>query len=240
MYQQAEILQAATHQLLCLSNSLDFRFARNLASVPLLQEEVHIASTWYPIVFNHQGPRRPLALLGLNNSNRYLAADGRWTVPYIPAFVRRYPFTLGAATSAQTDQTPQHHLMIDRAAPHFSEKGAPLFDSNGQPTPVVQQALTFLNAYQTAAQHTEHLHQALFDAKAVIDKTLSVAQGQQLHAIGGFAIADEAVVYALSDATLATWARNGLLATVYAHWASLRHLEALVAAEAAAQQVHPH
>ena len=228
MYHAPTVLDPGAHAHLSYTARSTHEHAANLTTVPLLDEEAVLAGAHYVIVFPVQGSARPLALLGLTNRNRYLDAEGRWTAPYIPACVRRYPFVLGESSTPDG----KLHLAFDAQAPHFAGQGEPLFTPAGDPSPVTQSALEFLSTYHRAAQRSDAFYQPLLDAAVIVGKDLSQTQDGKTHLIGGFGVVDRDRLHALPDATLAAWARSGLLATVYAHWASLRHLQALVAAEA--------
>lgn len=240
MYQNPAILHPAAHAQWRFTDLQTYAHTAALTRVPLVHEELPLVAAQGVIVFEADSAApQPLALLGLEAHNRCLDPQHRWATPYVPAAVRRYPFALG-----QDDKHPdQWHLCIDTAAPHFSPtQGQALFNEQQQPTELAQRAMTLVTTHHQAQARTVALYQALADAGVIRPKVVSLidTQTRTTHAIGGFAVVDEALVYALPDATLAAWARNGLLAGIHHHWASLRHLEALVAAEAAAQQAHTH
>jgi hypothetical protein len=226
MYKTPEVFNKDMHGQLTYATQNDYAYAKAQTAVPLLSEEVAEASAYYPIVFATDGSARPLALLGLKEQNLYLDAGNRWTAEYIPAFIRRYPFVFGHGT----ENTQQLHLAIDRSAPHFAGQGDPLFTPEGEPSAVATNAMSFLTQYQAASQRTEAAHQPLLEAGVLVAKDLNQQIGDQTHMIGGFSVIDQRKLNALSDETLARWARSGLLATVYAHWTSLRHLQKLVIA----------
>ena len=226
MYTSPEVLTKEAHGQLTFTAQTDYAYASAQTTAPLLSEEIAQASACYPIVFATDGSSRPLALLGLKQENLYLDADKRWTADYIPAFIRRYPFVFGqGAENAET-----LHLAIDVAAPHFAGQGEPLFTAEGEPSAVANSAMSFLTQYQASSQRTEAAHQPLLDSGVLVAKNLTQQIGSETHVIGGFSVVDQEKLNALPDETLAAWARSGLLATVYAHWASLRHLQKLVLA----------
>lgn len=221
MYQKPELLDQSTHGQLRYTAQNTYHFARLQTTAPLLSEEIAEASAYYPIVFATDGSARPLALLGLRDQNVFIDEAGRWTAEYIPAFIRRYPFVFGQGA----ENPSKLFLAIDAAAPHFSGAGEALFTPEGEPAAVATSTMNFLTAYQTAANRTESAHQSLLEAGVIVAKTLTQEIDQQVHAIGGFSVVDQEKLNALLDEKLAQWARSGLLATVYAHWASLRHLQ---------------
>ena len=226
MYQTPEVLNKEAHGKLTYTAQNKYAFARSQTTAPLLSEEIAEAGAYYPIVFATDGSARPLALLGLTEQNLYLDADNRWTAAYIPAFIRRYPFVFGQGT----DNTDKLYLAIDITAPHFAGQGEALFTPEGEPAAVATSAMNFLTNYQTSSLRTEAAHKPLFDAGVIVAKNLTQQMGDQTHLIGGFSVVEQDKLNALPNETLAQWARSGLLATVYTHWASLRHLQKLVVA----------
>lgn len=226
MYQTPEVLNKEKHGELTYKGINTYEFARGQTTAPLLMQEIAEASAYYPIVFATENSARPLALLGLTDRNVYIDDAGQWTVDYIPAFIRRYPFVFA---TGETD-TETFHLAIDTSAPQFAGEGEPLYTEDGEPSAIVKNAMEFLTAYQRASISAESMYQALLDAGVLVAKTLAQQIGNDTHAIGGFSVVDEEKFKALPDETLALWARNGLLATVYAHWSSLRHLQKVTVA----------
>lgn len=234
MYQTPEILDSTTHASLTYTEQSLWNFARTQTQAPVIAEELAEIAAYYPIVFPVDAGR-PLALLGLRDQNVFIDEAGRWTAPYIPAFIRRYPFILAHVG----DNQEQLHLAADVKAPHFAgTAGTPLFGSDGQPSELAKNAMSFVTSYQTAANQMDAAHKALYDAGVIQPKNLTQQVGHETHVIGGFGVVDREKLNALPDETLAAWARTGVLATVYHHWASLRHLEKLVVASSRPAQVN--
>lgn len=77
----------------------------------------------------------PVALLGAK-ANAYLAPDGRWLAPYVPATLRGYPFALANAEDGS------RILAID--ADRLSDAGDTLFTEDGETSDTVQATLDFL------------------------------------------------------------------------------------------------
>ena len=104
-------------------------FSRGLHAVPLGASEFALAIRDYPIVFLQRRADTPLeavAILGMQaGQNLFVMPDGRWDRrTYIPAFIRRYPFSISGAGDART-------ICVDPAA--VVENGEPLFDDKGAP-----------------------------------------------------------------------------------------------------------
>ena len=230
MYQTPELLDKTSHADLRYSAPSTWAFARDLASTPLAVDEIERAAIYYPTVFSTDGEPSLLAILGLNGKNVFLDSNNHWTVDYIPASIRRYPFAL-AQGATNADGTAQYFLAIDKSAPHFQgEGGEALITDSGELGEPAANALGFLKVFREGILKTEAVLKA-FDAQGIlVAKTLTIQDGNATRMIGGFRVVDAEQLKALPDAVLAQWARNGFLALIHAHWNSLRHLNAVAIA----------
>ncbi len=227
MYQSAEPLNKSAHAHLRYRALNEYGFSRALTTAALSVDECEQASYEYPILFSAQGePLSLLAVLGLNGENVYLDANNHWTGSYVPAYVRRYPFAL-----AQGPEADQFFLAIDRQAPHFSAQDAEaLLTAEGELGEPAVKALGFLKVYRESMLKTEAVLNVFASKGILVAQELTVKDGDTTRVIGGFRVVDAKKLYALSDEVLAQWARNGFLQLIYAHWNSLRHLNAVAVA----------
>jgi hypothetical protein len=187
----------------------------------------------YPIVYVRAGKDEasgedmiaPMAVLGLSqNENLYLQTGGGWRTPYVPAYLRRYPFGMAQLNAEQMA------VCIDRAYPGFSEtEGEPLFDGQGQPTKLLQDVQRFVEDYETEIQRTRafcvELNKAGLFQDMRFDATLP---GGQTLAVDGFLAIDEKKLAELPDAKVVEWHRNGLLGLVHAQQISMGLMRRLV------------
>ena len=223
----------------------DFSFARNTNSVILAGIEFTEAAKEYPIVFANAGDSIvPVALLGLRNEeNLFVKEDGSWDARYIPAFVRRYPFVL-----AETGDDPNQRMVcIDEAFAGFNqEDGEPLFE-NAEATPVLQQAIDFLEEYQKQYLRTEAFLNRLksLDLLMSLNAKVDLVSGEQFALTGLLAI-DEKKLLALDDLQALQFFRSGELGWVYCHLMSIgslgnmvNRIAAVAGAEAAATKAGP-
>lgn len=217
------------------SSTGDFSFAAKTNSVILAGVEFSEAAKVYPIVFAEVGEAMvPVALLGLRNEeNLFVDADGKWDARYIPAFVRRYPFVL-----AETGEQNQRMVCIDEGFAGFNKKeGEALFDGE-EPTPILQQAIDFLEEYQRQYLRTEQFMKRLKDLDLLmsLNAKVDLADGQQF-ALTGLHVVDEKKLLGLSDEDALAFFRSGELAWVYCHLASLGSLGGMIdrVAKAAAE-----
>jgi hypothetical protein len=221
-YKNPEPLRADLHAPLRLSVEPDFRFAADTNAVPIMAGEFIAAGRFYPIVFAGD-PVMPAAVLGLETRNLFVADNGAWAgAPvYIPAYVRRYPFTF-------IQQDSNFILGIDLACSRLLQGGKdyknaqPLFVDDGQPSPLIQESLRFCSALQADHMVTREFAAALKAQNLLIEQNAqAVSEHGRQYRVQGFSVVDAARFQALPDTTLLEWHRKGWLALVHAHLASL-------------------
>ncbi|MBF0620746.1 MAG: SapC family protein [Magnetococcales bacterium] len=205
-----------------------FRFAAKTNSVILSGVEFVEAAKEYPIVFTRiggEGNPIPLALLGLrNDENLFVQKDGAWDARYIPAFVRRYPFVLSKAPKGE-----QFMVCVDESYPGMNEEeGAPLFDEKGEQTPLLANAVNFLQDYQAQIQRTEQFTKTLIDNELLVDLTArATGPDQAQYSLGGLMAIDEKKLRALPDDKVLALFKSGELGWIYSHLVSLSNLPTL-------------
>ena len=181
----------------------------------------------YPIVFTRMPNGRivPVAMLGLRNrENLFVEEDGRWMANYIPAFVRRYPFVLAQLGGDSLG------VCVDEAYAGLSEQeGEPLFDEQGRNSPVLGNALEFLQRFQQEFARTEAFCQRLEQAGLLreMNAKADLADGRSF-TVNGLLVVDEPKLMALPDATALSLFRKGELHLVSMHLASLSNMQRLV------------
>ncbi len=233
-YQNPVALNKQTHKDVRLkSMENDFTFARKTNSVILAGVEFAEAAKDYPIVFARVGDNIvPVALLGLRNSeNLFIKDDGSWDARYIPAFVRRYPFVLAEAG----ENSQQRVVCIDESYPGMSQtEGEALFDGD-EPTPLLKQAIGFLEEYQKQYVRTEAFlrHLQELDLLVSLNAKVDLVDGQQF-SMTGLLVVDEKKLLGLDDAKAVQFFRTGELSWVYCHLMSLGCLGGMVNRVAAA------
>lgn len=198
----------------------DYSFANGTNSVILAGVEFTEAAKEYPIVFAQAGENIvPVALLGLRNEeNLFVQEDGKWDARYIPAFVRRYPFVL-----AEVPDQSQRVVCIDGDYAGFDDQtGEALFEEGGEPTPMLKQAMDFLEEYQKQYQRTETFLARLKDNDLLmsLNARVDLVDGKQF-ALSGLLAVDERKLLELSDEKALEFFRAGELAWIYCHLMSL-------------------
>ena len=229
-YKSPEPLRADLHAGLRLSTAPDFRFTADTNAVPIMGGEFIAAGRFYPIVFAGE-PLMPAVVLGLGAKNLFVNEEGLWAQPpgYIPAYVRRYPFTF-------IQQDNNFILGIDMACSRVLQSGAdyenaqPLFADGGQPSQLIQECLRFCSALQADHAATLEFAAALKAQDLLVEQNAqAVSEHGRQYRVQGFSVVDGARFQALPDAVVLEWHRKGWLGLVYAHLASLQAWQDLVA-----------
>ncbi|WP_168355815.1 SapC family protein [Sphingomonas gei] len=229
-YRAPEALSSQRHQDWRLKEG-DYGFAAATTYVPVVVGEFVAAARHYPILFADAAVPSPVVLLGLADDNLFVT-DGAWAEGlHIPAYVRRYPFGFVA-----TDDAEQFALIADVGSDRFApsgDEGVALFE-DGAPTALTRQALEFCEAYRRDAAATGAFCAALKASGLLVPRRADVTlpDGRKL-AVDGFLVVDAGAFAALDDATILEWYRNGWLALVQYHLASLDHFNALLARQGA-------
>ncbi len=222
MFENLEVLNKENHADLRFQPASGYGFAADLSVAPLSAAEVPRAAKHYPIVFPVKDSLIPQALLSLQKGkNAFVDAEGRWTVPYVPAHVRRYPFILAKGRTAE-----EFAICIDRDAPHFQEgQGDPLFTANGEAAEILTKAQEFLGRLQQELMATERLLKPLEEKGVITEQRFNLEADGKKHQVAGFRGIDRNKLVELDDATLAEWVRNGLMGIVDATLHSLENVQ---------------
>lgn len=234
-YRDPQLLNSNTHADWRLRSG-DAGFAADAPYLPIVIGEFAAAARDYPIVFA-AGDAQPVVVLGLERSNLFVA-DGRWAPDaYVPAYVRRYPF--GFIATVNPDGFA---LAIDAGSERVvqsGDEGAALFE-DGKPSELTKQALSFCDAFGREADATRLFATALREKDLLIDRRAdaTLPDGRKL-GLDGFQIVDAEKFAKLDDETVLAWHRQGLLALVHFHLASLERFSNLLNRQAVATAVAP-
>lgn len=206
----------------------DYKFAREVNSVPLMATEFSSAANEYPIVFTGtKGTVLPAVILGVQDQqNAYVDDTGTWNAEYIPAFVRRYPFVFSATENGGRGFT----LCIDEEFGGFNQdgRGERLFDDAGERTQYLENVLDFTRQYQVQFERT----------KAFCDRLESLNLLEPMHAqfatesdgqvsLAGFMAVRRERLKAIGPQELLEIFRTDELELIYIHLLSMRNFAML-------------
>jgi hypothetical protein len=207
----------------------DAGFSVNTNSIPLNAVEFVEAAKHYPIVFTDGDDVVPVAIVGLEQQNYFVGAKGRWEADaYIPAYVRRYPFTF-----MLVEEKEEFVLCVDEKSPQFREKlskGVLPFFEDGKPASLSTNAMAFCTEFQKQMLTTREFCAALKAADLLSPTSADVklaSNGRDI-SLKGFNVIDEAKFQKLSAETLAEWHKKGWLALAYFSLLSSSNWNALV------------
>jgi hypothetical protein len=225
-YHKPVALNRERHRNLKLDASKgNYLFAARTNSLLLASTELIDAAASYPVVFVGEagGPYTLCAMVGLNNEeNLFVDASGKWDAgSYVPAFVRRYPFVLSGGADDNADLS----VCIDESYAGFNDTvGQPLFDADGNDTPLLQGAIDFLRHFHAEMHNTNAFAQRLNALGLLEAKNFEVQRDGQTRVVEGVVIIDVEKLAALDDATVLTMVRSGDMALAHAHLLSMRQI----------------
>ncbi len=205
-----------------------FSFASKFHVAYVTLQEFTRAASIFPIVFLEDKQKdefRPVVLLGLKPGvNAFVDAQGKWQASYIPAVIRRYPFTL---TPGGADG--QFIVCLDEDSSLVSEtEGAALFDAEGKPTQVIENVKRYLTELQQMEISTREFCAFLARHNMFTPLNLRVRESSGVKDIAGCYVINEERLNNLSDELFLEIKNKRYLPAVYAHLISLAQTERLV------------
>jgi hypothetical protein len=157
------------HKAFSVINTGTYAFSKEMMSVPLTLSEYFAACKSYPIFFSKDkhGKWFSQALLGVGKkSNSFLDKDNSWKAPhYIPAFLRRYPFTL-----IQGQNENELKVGIDEATLSDVKKGEHLFTATGNQSDYLTKKIELLQRFKIDAERTAAFIDELDQLKVLEEK----------------------------------------------------------------------
>ena len=205
----------------------DFAFAAAEMVIPLVGVELSKVVPAMPIGFIEQEDGYQLiAITSLQpGTNLYVAPDGKWLVPYIPAALRAYPFRLVLQENAEN-----FTLCINEASGlvvESTEDGNAFFDDQNQPTQGIKDILNLLSEVGVNLAVTQAAVNALDDAGLITPWALKLQQGEEVVPVTGLFNVDEAALNKLDDEDFLTVRKAGGMAVAYAQLLSMNQLTVL-------------
>ncbi|MDE1463255.1 SapC family protein [Spartinivicinus poritis] len=239
-YQHIVPLRAVDHHQLELVENNQYGFAKSVNAVYLADIEFNQACKFYPIVFvQHEDQIQPSALLGLEHQvNLFVNDKGIWTVKYIPAYIRRYPFILADVPENNNELV----VCIDDAAPMLTTagdtKGKGLFTEQGDSSEYLQSKVDFLKHFQQASGSTQAFCQKLktLDLFEPMNAQINMHKGDNL-SLTGFMVVSKKKLQTLPESQLRELITTNYMQLIYEHLSSLSNLSVLVDKTAALRTI---
>ena len=193
-------------------------------AIPLTAEEFPAAQRDFPIVFSAGDKPVPLALMGLNEGvNVFFGDDGAPVgTPYVPAYVRRYPFLLARIDSKSENLS----LCFDPSSDLLGgfDEGMPMFGEDNLPTEHTKGLLQFCEKFEEAGMKTQAFVDELVKLDLLMDGEVAIQRGDnpdQPYIYRGFKMVNQEKLRELRGDQLRKWSENGILPLIYAHLFSL-------------------
>lgn len=212
-------LDSTKHAKLRRKANANYAFARGSNLAPLLAVEFSVAQKHYPIVFARTAPYLPMALLGYEQGkNVFVDAEGKWQQgKYIPAYMRRFPFSLVPTTQ----DTSQLALCVDETNEVLEEgSDSVLFDGRDL-SESGKKIMTFCQEFHRHLIATQDLGKLLNDLGLLQESSLRIQTGGRTSELKGFMIISEQKLGQLSDDDMLKLRPRGQLGVIYAHLMSL-------------------
>ena len=228
MFEKVTPVNKDTHAQTRVKEITSFDFASKFHIAYITLQEFTRAASIYPIVFVEEKAKdefRPVVMLGLvPGSNVFVDADGKWQASYIPAVIRRYPFTL-----APGEADGQFIVCIDGDSSLVSEtEGAALFDATGSPTQVIDNVKRYLSELQQMEVSTHGFCAFMAKHNMFTPLNLRVRESAGVKEIAGCYGLNEERLNNLSNELFLEIRTQHYLPAIYAHLMSLVQTERLV------------
>ena len=173
----------------------NFGFAAGEVIAPIVGAELARAAHALPCAFLQQSGRYTLvAVLSIiAGRNMFVAPDGRWLGPYVPAVFRLYPFRVlptdkGDSVVLCVDE--ESKLVVDASSP-----GEEFFDAQGSLAPVLKPAFEAGMALERSRKSTERAVEALAQAGVIRPWEIKVKTAEGERPIDGLHRVDEAALH---------------------------------------------
>jgi hypothetical protein len=220
-FRDPRAIDASRHAHAAVRPGSAFDFARHTNSIPLNTIEFMEAARYYPIVFTYGDTPSPVAIVGLERENYFVEADHSWKKNvYIPAYVRQYPFVF-----FEKPEEKKFYLCIDEGSPHFSptlkEGAQPLYQEDGKPAAITDNALKFCTAFYNHYLITRHFCTDLKAHNLLVpyQSEAKLSDGRKI-SLAGFQMIDEKALNELPDQVFLEFRKKGWLPFLYFSLAS--------------------
>ena len=235
LYNELTPISHKRHANYGVTANRNFAFTRDLVFAPLTMDEFPQAQRDYPIVFTTKGATVPVALLGSQASgNQFLEDDGSWRKgAYVPGYLRRYPFQMIREKEGSDRHVFCADLSSDLLEDDCKDQDRRLFDGE-KPGKASETAMEFCKAYEAALSRTRKAIEELEALKLINESSVNLKNGEKTARIDGFSVVDEAKVRELSDETISSLVKRGVMGCVYAHLFSMGNFANLAMSRAEA------
>ncbi|MCW8931020.1 MAG: SapC family protein [Gammaproteobacteria bacterium] len=215
------------HLKLKICDVVNYSFAKTTNASVLTTAEFEKGSKIYPILFIRDGNDiLPVALFGLEDKqNLFLKWNNQWDASYIPAHIRRYPFSL-----ANADSISEFVVCIDEKATVLGSSGEfSLFLNNGKQSEYLSEKIRFLQELQIEYEKTLVFTRRIDELKLFepMNATINLNNGDNL-SISGFYTVNKEKFQQLDEHIYKELVINDDMKLIYEHYSSLDNFSKLI------------
>ncbi|MBK1736219.1 hypothetical protein CKO15_13280 [Halorhodospira abdelmalekii] len=224
MYKHLQPFQSARHGRLRLNLDAGYAYAAQENFAPVFLQELPNLVREYFICFPNNQTNLPHVLLGfVKEQNAYVSPHGQWLGSYVPAYLRRYPFSL---TRSDDQAADAFTVALDEQADCLgSDLGEPLLTEQGTPSEALEAKIQLLKGIEAQRQRTQEAVREIEGQGLFKMEQLSIQrQDQPVANIGGLRMVDPKALDALDGEALKRLQSLGALELIHAHRLSLSNL----------------
>jgi DNA-directed RNA polymerase subunit F len=178
-----------------------------------------------PCVFSRVDSEFKLvALMALDGGKNYLVDDrGQWGEFYIPALIRREPF------SVQLSDSGEKMICIEEVRAQVNDRkwGVRLFNDDGTPSESLAKTIEFIGLVEADLENAQKAVNALSSLELIVPLELKVQTEKAEQSVAGLYKVAMDKIDALGERDLKSLADSKALALAYWHHLSLQHLKKL-------------
>ncbi len=215
------------HLKIKMSELVNFSFAKTTNAAILTLAEFEKGSKTYPLLFIKDADDYvPVALFGLEDKqNLFLKWNNQWDADYVPAHIRRYPFSL-----ATVEEGAEFLVCMDENATIIGKSGEhALFLANGKQSEFLNEKIRFLQElqleYEKTLVFTQKIHELeLFEP---MNANVTLNNGENL-TISGFYVINKDKFQSLDSEIYKELINNNEMKLIYEHFSSLGNFSTLI------------
>lgn len=229
---QHVIIDSVTHRDLRVADMPSAALGDNVMAALATPHEFRALQAHYPIVFRRDiasGQLSALALFGFENGENLFLEGNIWDAPCKPLAHVVQPFLIGRAEGS--DDLGQVHIDLDHPRViQTGESGVRLFDEDGRPSPLLENAAQLLGDLDAAYRASGAFFAALerYELLELFTLEVPLVDGSK-HTLVGFLAINEDKLRALDSAALGDLHRDGHLMPLFMAVASVSQFGGLVA-----------
>ena len=229
LYQKLVPINNRKHLSLRVKEQVNFSFAKNCNAAILTTAEFEKASKIYPVLFVRDGDNIvSCALFGIEQGqNLFLKWNHQWDALYIPASIRRYPFSLAEVVH---EQKKDHIVCIDEDSPLTGRQGEySLFQKNGKQSQYLKEKIQFLQEYQVEYENTLLFVNTLKKLELLepMSANINLVNGETISITGFYTISKEKFRNLNKDQYYEL-IQNDNMKLIYEHFSSLDNFASLI------------